>query len=115
MDGKNISYEMNFPEDASEVKLGMDQRRDLYLIFKEAVNNMVKYSRATNAKVEVLISPNSMKLLVKDNGGGFDMNEVKEGNGLRNMQQRAALLKASLTVESEPGKGTTVNLDMPLG
>jgi signal transduction histidine kinase len=114
MDGMNISYEMNFPPDASEVKLEMDQRRDLYLIFKEAVNNLVKYSKATSAKVEVVINPHSMGVLVKDNGTGFDANEVNEGNGIRNMQQRAALLKASLLIESEPGKGTSVNLSMPL-
>lgn len=114
MDGKNISYEMNFPDDASEVKLEMDQRRDLYLIFKEAVNNLVKYSKADNAKVEVLINLHNMSLLVKDDGSGFDTTEIREGNGLRNMQQRAALLNASLTIESEPGKGTTVNLSMPL-
>ncbi|MEJ8844715.1 tetratricopeptide repeat protein [Lacibacter sp. H375] len=115
MDGKNISYEMNFPDDSSEVKLEMDQRRDLYLIFKEAVNNLVKYSKASNAKVEVEIKPNNMSVLVKDDGTGFDMNEVKEGNGLRNMQQRAALLKASLSIESHPGKGTSVTLNMPIG
>ncbi|RXK58720.1 tetratricopeptide repeat protein [Lacibacter luteus] len=114
MDGKNISYEMNFPADAAEVKLEMDQRRDLYLIFKEAVNNLVKYSKATNAKVEVLISQHHMHVLVKDDGCGFDMNELKEGNGLRNMQQRSALLGAVLKIESEPGKGTSVVLDMPL-
>lgn len=114
MDGKNISYEMNFPDDATEVKLEMDQRRDLYLIFKEAVNNLVKYSKAANAKVEVLIQPASMNVLVKDDGIGFDMPEVNDGNGLRNMQQRAALLKASLSIESKPGKGTTVQLNMPL-
>ena len=92
----------------------MDQRRDLYLIFKEAVNNLVKYSKADNAKVEVLINLHNMSLLVKDDGSGFDTTEIREGNGLRNMQQRAALLNASLTIESEPGKGTTVNLNMPL-
>lgn len=115
MDGKNISYEMNFPDDVSEVKLEMDHRRDLYLIFKEAVNNLVKYSNASKAKVEILINPNSMNVVVKDNGRGFDMNEVKEGNGLRNIQQRAVLLKASLAIESVAGKGTTVTLNMPLG
>ncbi len=115
MDGKNISYELIFPPDASEVKLEMDQRRDLYLIFKEAVNNLVKYSKAANAKVEVLIHSTSMSVLLKDNGNGFHMDKVKDGNGLRNMQQRATLLKASLTIESEPGKGTVVFLNMPLG
>jgi two-component system, NarL family, sensor histidine kinase UhpB len=114
MDGKNIGYEMNFPGDASDVKLEMDQRRDLYLIFKEAVNNLVKYSKATSAKIEVRINTNNMNVLVKDNGNGFDMNTTKEGNGLRNMQQRATLLNASLLIESEPGKGTTVHLNMPL-
>jgi signal transduction histidine kinase len=114
MDGNNISYEMTFPPDASDVKLEMDQRRDLYLIFKEAVNNMVKYSKASKAIVEVLINQQSMNLLIKDNGIGFVMDDVLEGNGLRNMQQRAALLNASLSIESAPGKGSAVNLTMPL-
>jgi len=105
---------MNFPPDASDVKLEMDQRRDLYLIFKEAVNNMVKYSKADKAVVEVVIDQQSMQLLVKDNGNGFVMADVLEGNGLRNMQQRAALLNASLSITSSPGNGTEVQLTMAL-
>lgn len=114
MDGKNIMYDLQFPVDASEAKLEMDQRRDLYLIFKEAVNNLVKYSKANNATVAVIITNNHMNMLVKDDGIGFDVNEVKEGNGVRNMQQRAALLKAELAVSSAYGKGTSVHLQMPL-
>ncbi len=114
MDGMNISYEMNFPADASDVKLAMDQRRDLYLIFKEAVNNVAKYSTAANAKVEVVITAQQLRVLVQDNGKGFDVQKVTEGNGLQNMQQRAKLLNATLAIDSKPGNGTSVLLTMPL-
>lgn len=114
MDGKNISYEMQFPAELGTVKINMDRRRDIYLIFKEAINNLVKYSQATNASVLFEINQNHLFLLVKDDGIGFDETKLKEGNGLHNMQQRAKNWNAALVISAKPGIGTTVELRMPL-
>ena len=67
----------------------MTQRRDLYLIFKEAVNNLVKYSGATEALVQISVMDSQLNMLISDNGKGFDRTSLRAGNGLHNMEQRA--------------------------
>jgi signal transduction histidine kinase len=52
--------------------------------------------------------------LIEDNGTGFDMELVKPGNGLQNMKQRASLLKGALSINSQPGAGTRLMLEMPV-
>lgn len=103
LDGKNINYHIEFPENTGELKLDMDKRRDLYLLFKEAVNNLAKYSQATNAIIRLAMDHGQIRLVIQDNGTGFDMQQVKPGNGLQNMQQRAGLLKGALSIDSKPG------------
>jgi signal transduction histidine kinase len=93
----------------------MEQRRDFYLIFKEALNNLVKYAQATEARVQIEASKTHIALTVTDNGTGFDAQHAKEGNGLQNMRQRAQRWKGQLSVVSKPEKGTTITLHMPLG
>ncbi len=115
MDGKDIAAELLFPENNHKISMPMEQRRDFYLIFKEAVNNLVKYSKATAAKVEVRSSDHSIHLLITDNGKGFDAANMKQGNGIQNMKQRAEKWKAVLQVQSSSGNGTTILLNMKLG
>lgn len=116
LDGKNIVSELHFPEEiASKVTMAMDQRRDFYLIFKEAVNNLVKYSGATKAIIEVKITDHDIELMIKDNGKGFDMAQAKTGNGIQNMKQRSARWQAPLVIESTQGKGTSIHMKMKLG
>lgn len=114
LDGKNISYDIRFPEQTGDWKLEMDKRRDLYLLFKEAVNNLAKYSEAKKALVELTINDSQIELKVEDDGVGFNANIISEGNGLQNMQQRAALLKGKLDIRTSPGKGTQLLLVMPV-
>jgi signal transduction histidine kinase len=82
----------------------------MFLLFKEAVNNLVKYSGAKNALVKVGLQGQSVSMLVKDDGKGFDRNIVVSGNGLHNMEQRAAAMGAVFSIQSSPGKGTEVRL-----
>ncbi len=114
MDGKNISYEMQFPTEVSTIKLNMDKRRDVYLIFKEAVNNLVKYSGANAAAILLQTDDQYLRLIIQDDGIGFDRAVIKEGNGLDNMQHRAKNWGAVFTISGKPGAGTIVELIMPL-
>ena len=114
LDGKNINGQFDFPEQAEKPLLLMTQRRDLYLIFKEAVNNLAKYSQAKNAVISVRTGEQHIFLEVKDDGIGFDQKNTRAGNGLQNMQQRAALLKGQLDLQTSPGKGTQLRLVMPV-
>lgn len=83
----------------------MDQRRDFYLIFKEAINNLVKYSEATTAQVTVKAANKIIHLEIIDDGKGFDRATMVMGNGLQNMKQRADKWKSILRVRSAPGEG----------
>lgn len=110
LDGNDISGQFDFPADGPGINLSMTQRRDLYLIFKEAINNLAKYSAADQAVVSVTTGHHVLEVVVRDNGKGFDQATVNRGNGLHNMQQRAKALGADLKIESVPGKGTQINL-----
>lgn len=112
MDGKEIAADLIFPADNEKISMPMDQRRDFYLIFKEAVNNLAKYSKATQATIEVRSDDHHIHLKVTDNGKGFDSKNTRMGNGVQNMKQRAQKWKSDLQVESVPGQGTTILLTM---
>jgi ligand-binding sensor domain-containing protein/two-component sensor histidine kinase len=114
MDGKNIRYEMEFPDDAEKITLPMEQRRNLYLVFKEAINNLVKYSKTERALVSIRFEKKMIVLLIKDFGAGFNTANAGYGNGIANMRQRAAACHAKLEIASIPEQGTTIRLEMPV-
>ena len=106
--------EFEADEALNELKPDMEYRRDLFLLFKEAVNNAAKYSKSTTVRIRVAIQKHRLILEVKDNGTGFDIKTADGGNGLGNMNRRARALQGQLTMKSEPGKGTSINLNAPL-
>lgn len=112
LDGASILYQLEFPEDVSHFKLPMDKRRDFYLVYKEAINNLVKYSKATKAQIKLAVIGNVLHLRIEDNGIGFEMNTIRKGNGLNNMQHRADLLKSKFMISSQPHRGTSIELTM---
>jgi two-component sensor histidine kinase len=111
-DAKSIDYQIIIPENLKEVKLTMEQRRDVYLIFKEAINNLVKYSKCKKALVEIKVSNQQFELLIKDDGIGFDTKRETSRNGLKNMKKRADDLNGYLEIHSEINLGTTVKLNL---
>jgi signal transduction histidine kinase len=90
----------------------MDTRRDLFLIFKEAINNLVKYSKSSRAFIHFSIRKKNLHMRVRDYGAGFDMSDADTGNGLSNMHKRAENMGAELRITSEIGEGTEVVLDV---
>ncbi len=114
MDGKNIEYDLRLPVPGEEINLDMEKRRNFYLVFKEAINNMIKYSEATKAAVIVERKGNNLFLLVKDDGKGFDPDKILAGNGLINMQKRTADIGGVINILSSPGMGTAVQLQLPI-
>ena len=107
---KQIDFEFVADEDVAKMKLPMDVRKNLYLIFKEATNNMVKYSEANRAFFEVKREGNDLTMLIRDNGKGFDINQPKQGNGIINMRKRAGEMEAVISIDSLPEEGTTIQL-----
>jgi len=112
MKAKKIEYIFEANENMSDLKLPMITRKNFYLIFKEAMNNLVKYSSATRAFISLSTSEREIELLIQDNGIGFDMNNVARGNGILNMNRRAKEIKADFRIESSVGNGTNVELKL---
>jgi signal transduction histidine kinase/sugar lactone lactonase YvrE len=109
---KNIEFTFRADESLNDLKLSMENRRNFFLIFKEAINNLVKYAEATQASIQLLNHDSLIKLLIRDNGKGFNTSQYSNGNGLNTMRQRAKDMKAQLKIESESGTGTSIELIM---
>ncbi len=110
---KNISLQMDIAVMES-FKPAMEQRKNIYLIFKEALNNAVKYSGTEKVEVRASVRNKQLELQVKDYGKGFDTVKNSRGNGLGNMKNRAKELQAQLQIESDAENGTLVKLVMPV-
>jgi anti-sigma regulatory factor (Ser/Thr protein kinase) len=114
---KNIQFVYKSDHQIQNIFLGMQQRKNLYLIFKEAVSNAAKYSDCAEVSVNVVREGHHIHLDIADNGKGFTIGNVPNGNGgngLYNMQQRANEIKAEISIQSIPGKGTRISLSMPI-
>lgn len=110
---KNIDTAIELDE-LEKVKLTMEQRKNLYLIFKEALNNAVKYSGTERMEVKVRLQNKQLELLVKDYGKGFNPVTSGRGNGLDNMKNRARELNGELEIITAIDEGATVQLIMPV-
>lgn len=110
LEAKNIDFELHFDERLNQLKMGMNERKNFYLIYKEGLNNIVKYSKCTKVWIDLSLNHSQVILRIKDNGIGYNQAEVSSGNGLINMQKRAEVLKGILNIESKPGIGTTLDL-----
>jgi signal transduction histidine kinase len=97
-----------------DVKLGADARKNLYLIFKEAVNNIAKYSGAVVTDIKLHSSAHQFLLTITDNGKGFDSSTTYGGNGLKNMRIRAEEIKAAFEIISKPAEGTRIRVVVPI-
>lgn len=85
----------------------------LFRIIQEALNNVVKHAGASQAGIEMARTRDHIFLSISDNGKGFDQEKICHGNGLNNMRERTSLLNGILTFHSSPGKGTTLEIQIP--
>jgi ligand-binding sensor domain-containing protein/signal transduction histidine kinase len=113
---RNIELEFRVPaETGRDIKLGADLRREIFLIFKETINNAVRHSRCTAASATLRIENGALVLEVNDNGQGLSVSGAVEGTGLDSMRLRAERLGGSFEVVSGEAAGVRVNLRVPLG
>lgn len=113
-DARNIRYSFNEGNLKDSFRLGLSERRNLFLIFKEAINNTAKYSQCSEAEITFKQEGNYFFMIIRDNGEGFDPGMTFSGNGLKNMKDRAIASGGSLTVHSQHGAGTTIELKLPV-
>lgn len=105
-------HQENIPE---EIRINPITRKNIYLIFKESINNCAKYSEASEVSVSLEVKNNRLCMIITDNGKGFDFQKnLEKSNGLPNMQNRSNQIKGNLNIVTEPGKGTKIKLEIPV-
>jgi len=114
LNAKNIRCGYLVEEEAFNAFKNFEARKNILLIIKEAMNNLAKYSGATQAFLELFRNGNRLVIKIGDNGAGFDLLVKQKGNGLKNMEARTKELNGRYEVISEPGKGTVVSVDLPI-
>jgi len=102
----------NFPAEA----VNPETRRNLLLILKETVSNSVKYSGATELRLEIHWAAGIFSMTISDNGKGFNLEGPSgvNSNGLRNIRQRAEACGCAVTISSSPGNGTNIQITGPI-
>jgi signal transduction histidine kinase len=122
---RHIRLSFRTPNVDRDIALGANVRREVFLIFKEAINNMVKHSQCCEAMLDLEVESDLLSLRVSDDGNGFDpqlakaatgmlSSQMRGGNGLASMRRRARELGGELRVETGEGQGTTLLLRLPI-
>ena len=107
---RNIEFAFKADETLNKLTLSLEKRRNFYLIFKETLNNLVKYSNAKRVLITLSHHSNTITLIIRDDGLGFDTSKKYNGNGLTNIRKRAKEINAQLNIESGEGIGTNIQL-----
>lgn len=103
-----ISFRCENLKSLEKVSLSMEHRQHLFLVFKEAINNAVSHSNCTEIFLKANVNGRILKMILIDNGSGFEFNDEQSGNGLKNMKTRSKKIGGKLIIKSTVGKGTVV-------
>lgn len=106
-----INYCFSMGNEEIFEKLNLEEKRNIYLILKEAVHNVVKHSHAKNASIEITIKNKKFRMVIADDGKGFNSaNDM--GNGIRNLKKRAKEINGKLDITSKVDWGTKISLEI---
>jgi signal transduction histidine kinase/ligand-binding sensor domain-containing protein len=110
-----ISFRAGLPTQLPPTPILPEVRHNVFLAFKEAVNNVVKHAQATEARVKLQLEPDKFTLIVTDNGRGLgDLADKQLRNGLKNMRKRLADVRGQFEIASGANGGTVVRLTVPV-
>ncbi|HEX5150499.1 MAG TPA: two-component regulator propeller domain-containing protein [Parafilimonas sp.] len=110
LEKKDIEFKLSADDALRFVKLSMEERKNFYLIFKEAIHNAFKYSGCKNVTAHINCRHKNILMNIQDDGKGFDASQTYMGNGLNNMKKRAKEIGGQLDTISYADKGTTITL-----
>ncbi|MBI3651581.1 MAG: hypothetical protein HY231_11245 [Acidobacteria bacterium] len=111
---RQIDFRFRTPDEEQDIKVGANVRREVFLMFKESINNLVKHSRCGKAEIEFGIEAERLYLQISDDGQGFDASQKSSGNGLQSMSERSHSLGGKFEITSTPGQGTTLKFLIPI-
>lgn len=109
--GSDIIFTVSEDDGVKETKLGKEEKRNLYLIIKETINNSLKYSGCKNISLKAEKTGKKIRMEITDDGAGFDQTKLSGGYGLRNIASRAEAIGYTNTLITSPGKGVRLVLE----
>jgi signal transduction histidine kinase len=107
-----LYFQNSIPADKT-LKISMEQRHNVFKIFKEAIHNIYKHAGATVVHVAIASHPDGIKIDISDNGSGFDPEAERDGSGINNYFWRAKENLIDLHLETAPGAGTHISMVIP--
>jgi ligand-binding sensor domain-containing protein/signal transduction histidine kinase len=111
-----LSCEIDFPDNLPNLQLSQEARRNIFLVVKESLNNVLKHATASNVTLQLRVVNHYLELHITDNGIGFDINTIRPfSNGLRNMRKRMKQISGTYTIKSSIACGTVTIITVPLG
>jgi signal transduction histidine kinase len=113
LEARGIELVLRAPAEGT-LRLGADVRRQVYLVFKESVNNSVRHADCSRVEIDLEISARTLTLRLADDGCGYEETDDGDGHGIESMRRRADELGGRLELESTPGSGTVMRLSIPL-
>ncbi len=114
LEAKNILYSFEADSLLDNAKLDMEARRNLFLVFKEALNNIAKYAEAGFVKISIAVNRDHLQLRIQDDGVGFATDDENAGNGIDNMRSRIIAVGGKFELESAESVGTRILVMIPL-
>jgi len=115
--GRRQEIVTELSHEGMESRLAPDTEAAAYRIVQEALNNVAKHAKATECRVRISRTPEMLRVVVEDNGAGFDASVARSadhrGLGLIGIRERASYLKGSATIDSAPGQGTRLVVELP--
>ena len=113
-DKSAVRYHLELDDAIHGKKMNMEQRRDIFLMYKEILNNVYKHAGADSVSIVARVEGNILHLDVKDDGKAFDTTVVTHRNGLKNLYQRTARWNGTIVINSKPSQGTEIQIALPL-
>ena len=109
-----IHCRLDVPTDLPELSVTAEFRFNIFLLVKEALNNVLKHSGAQHVRLQMRTSTGQLQLTIQDDGCGFNPDSVAQRNGLDNLKTRVMGLGGQITIQSSPGGGTSISITAPL-
>jgi signal transduction histidine kinase len=110
-----IDFKIDWKTTKTNQKINHNTKQNIYLILKEILNNILKYSEASKVSITVNKDINNIIITVADNGKGFDLTKAKnKGNGLKNIQNRAIDFNGNINIDTAERKGTKIKITVPI-
>jgi len=109
-----LTINLAIDDEIAAIKFQMDVRRSVFLVIKEAINNILKHAHASVITINVHLEQYTLHIMIADNGNGFDVQHHNNGNGLENMKARTESVGGKFTLISGNNKGTSINIVIPL-